>query len=94
MAVDTHRIAQRLRENGAFTEQQADTVVEAVSEFVNPIATKSDLELLRAELRVEIAENRTEIQRSHKNLVMWVASLGALLLATHVASVIAILAQF
>ena len=86
MVADTHRIAQRLREGGAFSEEQADAVVEAVSEFVEPIATKRDLDLLRAELREEIA-------RANGNQVKWVAGFGALILAAQLATVIAVLAQ-
>lgn len=59
---------------------------DSLPEFVEPIATKRDLDLLRAELREEIA-------RANGNQVEWVAGFGALILTAQLATVIAVLAQ-
>ena len=108
MVADTHRLAQRIREGGAFTEEQADAIVEALSDFVERLATKQDLDVLRAELRAEIAELRGELKgdiaelraelkadiaNSRNSVVMWVASFGALILTAQLATVIAMLTQ-
>ena len=68
MVADTHRLAQRIREGGAFTEEQADAIVEALSDFVERLATKQDLDVLRAELRGEMAESRAELRREMAEL--------------------------
>lgn len=86
MAVDTHRIAQRLRAGGAFSETQTSALVEGVTELASPLATKQELELQLAGLRLEIA-------KSHKQLVMWVAGFGGLILATQLATVLAVLTR-
>lgn len=86
MAVDTHRIAQRLRRGGAFSEAQTSAIVEGVTDLASPLATNQELELQLAGLRLEIA-------KSHKQMVMWVAGFGGLILATQLATVIAVLTQ-
>ena len=59
MAIDTLKVAKRLREAG-FTEPQAEAVIAAVQEGTEAadLATKADL----AELKVEIAALRTELR--------------------------------
>lgn len=56
MAIDTLKVARRLREAG-FSEPQAEAVVAAVQEGAAgaDYATKADLAVLSAELRREIA---------------------------------------
>jgi hypothetical protein len=63
MAIDTLKIARRLREAG-FSEPQADAVVAAVQEGGEgaDFATKADLAALAAELRAEIAALRAELK--------------------------------
>jgi hypothetical protein len=70
MAIDTLKVARRLREAG-FTEPQAEAVVGAVQEatIAGDLATKADLEPLRAEtaelraeVKAEIAELRAEVR--------------------------------
>jgi hypothetical protein len=62
MAIDTLKVARRLREAG-FTEPQAEAVVEAVRDGSenSDLATKQDLMLLSTELRAEIAAVRAEL---------------------------------
>jgi DNA-binding transcriptional MerR regulator len=63
MAIDTLKVAKRLREAG-FTEPQAEAVVAAVREGAEgaDLATKADIAELRAELKADIrkAELRLE----------------------------------
>jgi uncharacterized coiled-coil DUF342 family protein len=62
MAIDTLKLAWRLREAG-FNETQAEAVADAVREGAEgaDLVTKSDLALRTTELRAEIAEVRAEI---------------------------------
>ena len=62
MAIDTLKVARRLREAG-FSEPQAEAVVEAVRGGTEEaeLATKHDLALLSAELRAEVAAVRVEL---------------------------------
>ena len=57
MAIDTLKVAKRLREAG-FTEPQAEAVVAAVQEGTEgaELATKADIAELRTELKAEIRE--------------------------------------
>jgi len=63
MAIDTLKVAKRLREAG-FTEPQAEAVIAAVQEGTEgaDLATKADIVELRNELRTEIAELRAELK--------------------------------
>jgi hypothetical protein len=62
MAIDTLKVARRLREAG-FSELQADALVAAVQEGAEgaDLATKADLALLGNDLRAEITEQRAKI---------------------------------
>jgi predicted DNA-binding transcriptional regulator YafY len=62
MAIDTLKVARRLREAG-FTEPQAEAVVDAVREGDenSDAATKQDLALLGTGLRAEMAALRAEL---------------------------------
>ncbi len=64
MAIDTLKVAKRLREAG-FTEPQAEAVTVAVQEATEgaDLATKADLAELRAELRAEIAGVHSELRQ-------------------------------
>ena len=63
MAIDTLKVAKRLREAG-FTDPQAEAVVAAVQDAAEgaEFATKGDLGEARTELKAEIAELRTELK--------------------------------
>jgi ribosomal protein L29 len=62
MAIDTLKLARRLREAG-FNEAQAEAVADAVREGTETtdLVTRGDLALTAAELRAEIAEVRAEV---------------------------------
>jgi DNA-binding transcriptional MerR regulator len=63
MAIDTLKVAKRLREAG-FTEPQAEAVIVSVQEGTEAtdLATKADLAELRTELKAELAELRMELK--------------------------------
>ena len=67
MALDTLKVARRLREAG-FTEPQAEAVLAAVQEaaagadLVTTADLKTEIAELRAELKAEIAELRAELK--------------------------------
>jgi ribosomal protein L29 len=63
MAIDTLKVAKRLREAG-FTEPQAEAVIAAVQEGTQgaDLATNADIAELRNELKTEIAELRAELK--------------------------------
>ena len=63
MAIDTLKLARRLREAG-FNETQAEAVADAVREGTESaeLATRSDLALTTAALRAEMAELRSEMR--------------------------------
>ena len=65
MAIDTLKVAKRLREAG-FTEPQAEAVTAAVQEATQgaELATKADLAELRTELKAEIADLLGELRQS------------------------------
>jgi hypothetical protein len=70
MAIDTLKVARRLREAG-FNEAQAEAVAVAVQESSEgaDLATKGDLALLSAELRAEIAAVRGEMREMEQRLI-------------------------
>jgi DNA-binding transcriptional MerR regulator len=63
MAIDTLKVAKRLREAG-FTEPQAEAVIAAVQDGTEgaDLATKGDLNGARTALKVEIAQLRAELK--------------------------------
>lgn len=63
MAIDTLKVARRLREAG-FNEAQSEALVAAVQAGADggDFATKADLAILAAELRAEIAALRSELR--------------------------------
>lgn len=63
MAIDTLKLARRLREAG-FNEAQAEAVADAVREGTESadLVTRGDPSLTTAELRSEIAELKTELR--------------------------------
>jgi hypothetical protein len=70
MAIDTQKVAKRLREAG-FTEPQAEAVTAAMREATQgaELATKADLAELRTELKAEIVDLRTELKAEIADLL-------------------------
>jgi DNA-binding transcriptional MerR regulator len=69
MAIDTLKIAKRLREAG-FTDPQAEAVIASVQEAAEgaEFATKRDLQELRSELKADIAALRSELRETELRL--------------------------
>jgi hypothetical protein len=63
VAIDTLKVAKRLREAG-FTEPQAEAVVAAVQEGTEgaELATRADIAALRVEFKADIAALRAELK--------------------------------
>ena len=69
MAIDTLRVAKRLREAG-FTDPQAEAVVASMQEAAEgaAFATKADLDSVRSELKAEIAALRSKLRETELRL--------------------------
>src|SRR5205807_6925261 len=69
MAIDTLRVAKRLREAG-FTDPQAEAVVASTQEAAEgaAFATKADLDSVRGELKAEITALRSELHETELRL--------------------------
>ena len=71
---DTLRFANRLKAAGV-PQEQAEAEAEALSEVletnVKDLASKQDIEVLRAEMRTEMAETKAD-------LIRWVVGVGVL----------------
>jgi len=82
MAIDTLKVARRLREAG-FSEPQAEALVEAVREGADDaeLVTKHDLALLGAELHAEIAAVRGEMREMEQRLIARIEAANAALMS-------------
>ena len=99
MAIDTLKVAKRLREAG-FTEPQAEAVVAAVQEATGgaDLATKTDIVDLRSALKAEIADLRSELRQTELRLEAKIETIKAdilsrvfgLILGTLVVNIVAI----
>ena len=99
MAIDTLKVAKRLREAG-FTERQAEAVIAAVQDGTeaSELATKADLAGLRAEVKAEIAALRSELREAELRLEAKIEAIKAdilnrifgLILGTLVVNIVAI----
>ncbi len=59
---DTLRLSRTLRDKGHFTPEQAEALAEALGEAGHDdLPTKTDLTALKAELKADIAEAKTDI---------------------------------
>jgi DNA-binding transcriptional MerR regulator len=81
MAIDTLKLARRLRDAG-FNEAQAEAVADGVREGTESanLVTRGDLALTTAELRSEIAELRAEIAALRSDLKAEISALKSELL--------------
>ena len=98
-AFDTHSAYQQLREGDRFSDDQAEVLVQLVNGAITGnIAAKSDLEVLKTEVKSDIDLLREEIKtlknelrgdmaRFRLHVILWVLSgTGLLLLAREVLS--------
>jgi type I restriction-modification system DNA methylase subunit len=85
--IDTRNAFRRLREEGGFSEEQADAIVDLFRDADEEVATRSDIEELDKRLtqRIELSEERlgqkVEGVRSEltRTIVAYVAAVGAVL---------------
>jgi DNA-binding transcriptional MerR regulator len=99
MAIDTLKVAKRLREAG-FTEPQAEAVIAPVQDGTETaeLATKSDLVGLRVEVKADIASLRSELRETELRLEAKIEAIKAdilnrifgLILGTLVVNIVAI----
>jgi len=99
MAIDTLKVAKRLREAG-FTEPQAEAVVAAVQEGTEgaDLATKADIAGVRAEIAALRTELKAEIREAELRLEAKIEAIKAdilnrifgLILGTLVVNIVAI----
>ena len=99
MAIDTLKVAKRLREAG-FTEPQAEAVVAAVQEGTEgaDLATKTDIAEVKAEIAALRAELRAAIREAELRLEAKIEAIKAdilnrvfgLILGTLVVNIVAI----
>lgn len=78
LTFDTHKFILKLK-SGGFTEQQAEAVAEAFKDASGEaeVAAKRDLELLKADLRVDLEriERKQIEQHGEFKLIKWMLAL-------------------
>jgi len=76
---DTHLFIRKLREAG-ITESQAEVIVSVVRDAVasTELATKTDLEIVKLELKRDIETVRKEMAENKAELVRWIVGAGFL----------------
>ena len=84
--IDTRGAFRRLQNQGGFTEDQADAIVDIFTDVDDQVATRGDIDQLRTELQsirseMEAMENRLgqDIQKVRSSIVTAVAAVGAVL---------------
>ena len=84
--IDTRDAFRRLQNQGGFTEDQADAIVDIFTDVDEQVATRGDIDQLRTELQsirseMEAMENRLgqDIQKVRSSIVTAVAAVGAVL---------------
>ena len=84
--IDTRDAFRRLQNQGGFTEDQADAIVDIFTDVDEQVATRGDIDQLRTELQsirseMEAMENRLgqDIQKVRSSIAGAVAAVGAVL---------------
>jgi len=84
--IDTRDAFRRLQNQGGFSEDQADAIVDIFTDVDEQVATRGDIDQLRTELQsirseMEAMENRLgqDIQKVRSSIVTAVAAVGAVL---------------
>ena len=84
--IDTRDAFRRLQDQGGFSEDQADAIVDIFTDVDEQVATRGDIDQLRTELQsirseMEAMENRLgqDIQKVRSSIVTAVAAVGAVL---------------
>ena len=81
--IDTRDAFRRLRDQGGFSEEQADAIVDLFRDADEEVATRSDLDELEERLtqRIELSEERLgqKVEGTRSSIVSAVAAVGAVL---------------
>ena len=81
--IDTRTAFRQLRDEGGFSEKQADAIVDLFRDADEEVATRSDIEELDERLtqRIELSEERLgqRIQEVRSSVVSAIAAVGAVL---------------
>ena len=72
IVIDTLQAMKALTEGDTFTQEQAERIVDVISDASDDVATKADLKLLRTELRSDM-----EIVRRDLTIKMYAANLAS-----------------
>ncbi len=78
---DTLKYATRLKRAGMdekIAEEEASALSEILEAGSNDLAAKSDLNVLRSEMKQEFAEVRKEVAETKTELVRWIVAVGVL----------------
>ncbi len=78
IAFDTHRFVKRLTTEGGFTEQQAEILADEQVAMLNAnLATKADIEAIKADIEALRHETKTEIAKVEAGLKAEIAKVEA-----------------
>lgn len=84
IAFDTLAYAKRMKEVG-FTEQQAEAQAEGIASIIDDqLTTKKDLELLRVDLKKDIALVKKDIETIKKDILL---KLGGMIIGAFLANI-------
>ena len=81
-AFDTRRYVGNLKRDGGFNQRQADAQADGLQEALQGVAMKSDIEVLRAEMKSDMSEIRADMKafqnemRAFRQMMMYVMGLG------------------
>lgn len=72
VALDTLKLARSLREKAKLSTEQAEGFADAIAEAIqNELATKTDITLVRAELKETELRLKAEIEASKAEIIKW-----------------------
>lgn len=66
--IDTREAFRRLREEGGFTDAQADAIVDILTDVDEQLATRGDIEQLRADTKSSIEQLAERIDQFEKRV--------------------------
>ena len=81
-AFDTRRYVGNLKRDGGFNQRQADAQADGLQEALQGVAMKSDIEVLRAEMKADMREIRADMRafqnemKAFRQMMMYVMGLG------------------
>ena len=81
-AFDTRRYVGNLKRDGGFNQRQADAQADGLQEALQGVAMKSDIEVLRTEMKADMREIRADMRafqnemKAFRQMMMYVMGLG------------------